>query len=247
MVQIRSRPFITKYILPVIGAEGSAIFPLGVANSIIVPDRNPTTLENRLTIAHEGLFEPGNHVLSLWFSVPALYIVVRQSEVKRVLSREKAHRHKLLPHTEIGIIVPAIIDRPIRVPRTGVVWNRIFSGWTFSNPENGGHDAESPRIATRFTINPAHSAAQRCSYERLTNSRRRLFGRFYLFLTLHDQQAAFPQLYRILGKVGTTLILRLSETRPGAEAIQTDRKANSKPSRHECRSIARESRRWRRE
>jgi len=179
--------------------------------------------------------------------VPALYIIVRQRDVKRVLAREKAQRHKFLPYIEIGIIVPAIIDRPIRVPRAGVVGNRISSGRTFSDPENGGHDTQSPGITARFTINPAHSAAERRSYKRLTNCRRRFFRSFYLFLTLHDQQAAFPQLYRILGKVSTALILRLSETRPGAEAIHTDRKASSKPSRHECRSITRESRRWRRE
>src|ERR1700756_1186172 len=77
LVQIRSWSFVTKYILPMIGAERSAVFPLGVTDPIIMPDRNPMTFKNGLAIARECLFKPRYDVLSLWFSVAGLYIIVR--------------------------------------------------------------------------------------------------------------------------------------------------------------------------
>ena len=46
LVQIRSRAFVTKNILPVIGGEWPAIFPLGVANAVIMADRDPMTFEH---------------------------------------------------------------------------------------------------------------------------------------------------------------------------------------------------------
>src|ERR1700731_2630277 len=46
LVQIRSRAFVAKNILPVISGEWSAVFPLGVANAVIMADRDPTTFEH---------------------------------------------------------------------------------------------------------------------------------------------------------------------------------------------------------
>ena len=46
LVQIRSRAFVAKNILPVIGGEWSAVFPLSVANAVIMADRDPMTFEH---------------------------------------------------------------------------------------------------------------------------------------------------------------------------------------------------------
>ena len=87
LVQIRFWPFVAKHILPVIGVEGSAIFPLCITNSITVTDRKPASFENGLTFALKGIFKPRNHVFRLGLRVTTLQIIIGQGDIERVLPR----------------------------------------------------------------------------------------------------------------------------------------------------------------
>src|SRR6266446_10264963 len=46
-IQVRFRSLALENVLEVVGAEGSAIFPLGVANAIALADRQPAVFANR--------------------------------------------------------------------------------------------------------------------------------------------------------------------------------------------------------
>jgi hypothetical protein len=50
VVAVWSGAFIAENVLPVVGAEGSNVFPLRVANFVTMPDRTPS--------AHPQLFVP---------------------------------------------------------------------------------------------------------------------------------------------------------------------------------------------
>ena len=94
-VSVRSGPFITEYILPVVRLERADIFPLRVTNLIAVPDRYPTALANGLSIAHKGTFEPGNYPWCFRLSMKVMDVVVGKCDVERILSRNKIRRHKI--------------------------------------------------------------------------------------------------------------------------------------------------------
>ena len=83
------------------------------------------TFENRLAIADKGFFKPRDHVFPFRFGVAGLYVIVRQSDIERILPREEAHRHKFLTQVEIRIVVTTVVNRPIRIPRTGVIGDGI--------------------------------------------------------------------------------------------------------------------------
>jgi hypothetical protein len=47
VIQVRFRSLVLENILEMVSAEGSAIFPLGVANTIAFADRQPVVFANR--------------------------------------------------------------------------------------------------------------------------------------------------------------------------------------------------------
>src|SRR5260370_37337633 len=118
--------FFTKYVSPVIRTEWSAIFPLGVTNFVSVLDRNPSVLENSLSIASKRLLEPGNHLGCFVFGMTALDIVVRESKVKRILARNEVDRNKISPRTRVRIIVASVavvqyLSQELRALCTGLL------------------------------------------------------------------------------------------------------------------------------
>ena len=105
----------TKHVLPVIRTEGSAIFPLGVTNFVSMMDRNPSAFENGLSIANERLLKPGNHLACFVFAVTVFDIVIRESDVERILARNEVDRDKISARTRVRVIVPSIAVIPVFV------------------------------------------------------------------------------------------------------------------------------------
>jgi hypothetical protein len=62
LIQIGSWTFVAKHVLPVIGAERSTIFPLGITNPISVSDCDPSAFKDSLPITYERLLKPGNNL-----------------------------------------------------------------------------------------------------------------------------------------------------------------------------------------
>ena len=89
---------------------------MGVTNLVSVPDRNPSVLENSLSIAGKRLLEPGDHLGCFVFGMTALDIVVRESKIKRILARNELDRNKISPRTRVRIIVASVVVVPVSVP-----------------------------------------------------------------------------------------------------------------------------------
>src|SRR5260370_41834706 len=126
--------FFTKYVSPVIRTEWSAIFPLGVTNFVSVLDRNPSVLENGLSIASNRLLEPGNHLGCFVFGMTALDIVVRESKVKRILARTEVDRNRISPRTGVRIIVSSIAVVPVFVPEAAIIGHGVIAPTPLADP-----------------------------------------------------------------------------------------------------------------
>ena len=130
-----------------IGAERPAIFPLRVADPVAAADRDPAIFADRMPLLHEGLPEPRHDDRRFRFELPVRHIVIGQRAVKRVLPRNEIDRDVVVPPRRIGVVVAAVISRPIRIPRALVIRHRIIRGRHFADPENGRDDVGLPRIA----------------------------------------------------------------------------------------------------
>src|SRR5262249_38700194 len=95
LIQIWSGTFISKHVLPMVSTERSTILPLSITNSVSVPNRNPPAFENSLAVADKRLFEPGYHLAGFVFGMTAFDIVVRESDVKRILARHEVEGNKV--------------------------------------------------------------------------------------------------------------------------------------------------------
>ena len=146
MVQVRPRPFVSENILIMIGAKRSAIFPLRVADAVAMTDRDPSDLCKRNAPAGQSLPKPRDDHRRFGFKLSVRDIVIGQRAVKRILPRDEVYRDVVVARGGIGVVVAAVIARPIRVPRTFVIRHRIISGRHFANPKNGRDDVRLPRI-----------------------------------------------------------------------------------------------------
>ena len=107
------------------------------------------------------------------------HIVVRQRKVKRVLLRNKSYWNVIPACARIRAIVSTVIRRPVKVPSTPVVGNRIVGSGLFSNPKDGRHDVRFPGV----TLD------------------RRMGTGWNKDLRLHLEQCLLPQFHRVLGEV----------------------------------------------
>src|SRR5260370_3127474 len=127
--------FFTKYVSPVIRTERSAIFPLGVTNFVSVLDRNPSVLENSLSIASKRLLEPGNHLACFVFGMTALDIVVRESKVKRILARNEVDRNKISALTRVRMVVASLPVVPVFLPGAANIGHSTIAPTSLAHPE----------------------------------------------------------------------------------------------------------------
>src|SRR6516162_1939212 len=89
LVQIWPRALVSEHVLPVIRTEGTTILPLCITNSVSVSNGDPSTLKNALTIANISISEPWNHLTRLAFGVATFHVVIRESDIKRILARHE--------------------------------------------------------------------------------------------------------------------------------------------------------------
>ena len=85
VIQVRFRSLALENVLEVVGAEGSAIFPLGVANAIALADRQPVVFAHRATRFGIGSPKPRNHQRRFRLELPVRDVIVREGEIKGIL------------------------------------------------------------------------------------------------------------------------------------------------------------------
>src|SRR2546423_15474411 len=93
MIQIRFWTFVAEHVLKMISAERTAIFPLRVTGGGPFANGDPMMPANRLSLAGVRLLEPRDHQRRFRFELAVRYIVVRQREIKWILSRNKRDRN----------------------------------------------------------------------------------------------------------------------------------------------------------
>ena len=89
VIQVRFRSLALENVLEVVGAEGSAIFPLGVANTIAFADRQPVVFAHRAARFGIGSPKPRNHQRRFRLELPVRDVVVREGAIKRILPGRK--------------------------------------------------------------------------------------------------------------------------------------------------------------
>src|SRR5438034_9517746 len=87
VIQVRFRSFILKNVLEMVGAERSAIFPLGVANATAFADCQPAVCANGAARFRLRSPEPGTHKGRFRLELPVCDVVVGESAIKRILPR----------------------------------------------------------------------------------------------------------------------------------------------------------------
>ncbi len=146
MIEIRFGTLIAENVLKMVRAKRTAVFPLRITGPISFTNGNPAI--SGIPIRQGplySLFKPRNHQRGFRLELTMSDVVVRQRTVKWVQLRNKCHRNVISPRARLGIIISAIIRRPIKVPGTFVVWNWIIASGLFSNPKHRGHDIGLPR------------------------------------------------------------------------------------------------------
>lgn len=146
-IQVGFRLLFAKDILPVIGAEGTAIAPLGVADfSGSIAHGHPSIATDRLAVFGIDLLKPGDHESRFGLRRPARDVVVGQGYVEGILTGNEFHREEVAPRCRIRVVIATKVVRPICIPRTASIVGKVVSSGWFTDPKNGGHDAGSPRI-----------------------------------------------------------------------------------------------------
>src|SRR4051794_41187793 len=129
-----------------IRAKRPRVLPLRVRDTVSVTDRNPAPFAGRNGRPLVSFLEPRNDVRCLRPMSLARLVVVRQRDVKRILSRSERGRNVAAPIAFVGIVESAVVLRPIFVPRTGLVRHGIVRRRLLPNPEDRRDDLLLPRI-----------------------------------------------------------------------------------------------------
>src|SRR6516162_5706131 len=143
VVSVWAEPLNAKDVLPMVGLEGSRIFPLSITNTPPVPYRHPVTFANRPAIVNEAAFEPGDHLGSLRLCVVIIHVIVRQSYIKEVLFGYKGSRNKT--RSLYRIIRPSVVIDPIYIPGALGIRNRVAYARLFSHPKHSHRNLILPR------------------------------------------------------------------------------------------------------
>ena len=146
LVEIGQRSLRPEHILPVVRAEGPAIFPLRIGLATLVTDDNPTTFAHRLPRLHKRLAEPRNHPRRFGLGFSPGHVVVRKGDVKWILPGNKTRRNVTPAITRVRIVVSTEIVRPADIPGTFAVRHGVVLRWLFSHPKHGRHNVVLPRI-----------------------------------------------------------------------------------------------------
>src|SRR4029453_3879746 len=102
-----------------------------------------------MSLLHKGLSKPWDNNRRFGLKLSVRDIVIRERAVKRVLPRDEIYWHVVVSPGRIGVVVTAVIARPLRVPGTLVIRNGIIRGRHFADPKNGCDNVRFPRITGR--------------------------------------------------------------------------------------------------
>src|SRR5215467_11635175 len=127
MVKIWLGTLISENVLKMIRAKRSAIFPLRIASAVALSYGYPVVPANGLSRSRVSLLKPWNYKRCFWFELTVCHVVVWESKVKWILARNECNRNITAASRRIGIIETAVVVRPIGIPRTSVVRNRIVA------------------------------------------------------------------------------------------------------------------------
>src|SRR6516225_5959070 len=107
---------------------------------LAVPDRQPTTLADRLAIPNERILEPRDDQTRLWPGMSLGYVVVGESGIKWVLHRSETR-------SLAGIIAAAVVANPLQIPGALRIRNWIPRGRLLSDPEHRRRNVIFPGIS----------------------------------------------------------------------------------------------------
>ena len=139
--------FISKNILPVVGSEGTAVLPLGIADALVGDDLDPPPLADCLARAGAVAFKPGNGAGGFRFvSLVVDAVVVGQGDVERIEFGSETFWNIAASEGPVRIVVAAVVLLPVLIPRGLVIGGGIVLGRLFANPEDRGGDEFLPVV-----------------------------------------------------------------------------------------------------
>ena len=144
-VHIRFWPVISEYIFPMIGPKWTAILPLGVNRAGAMADRHPVTMANGFALSCKTRLEPRDDERRFRLHMAIAYVVVRKSDIERILTRDKPGGNVPAPIARIRGIVTAISLCPMIIPCANAIGSGILFCGGFSHPKRRGHDSAFPR------------------------------------------------------------------------------------------------------
>jgi hypothetical protein len=145
-IEIKSRTFIAKNVLPVIGTERSCVLPLRVSRAIAFADGDLSVFARRGGRALIRFFKPRYNAWRFEPMTCACLIVVRKRTIKWVLSRREFYRDVVASVGRIRVVKTAVIFRPLFVPRACAIWDGIISARLFADPKDSCYDTFFPGI-----------------------------------------------------------------------------------------------------
>ena len=133
--------------MPVGRSEGTAIFPLGVADFFVGDDLDPAAFADGLAGAGAVAFEPRNDTGGFAFVRFVIHtVVVRQRDVEGIELWSKGPGDVAAAGRGVGIVVSAVVLLPILIPRGFVVGSGVILGRFFADPKDGGGNELLPVI-----------------------------------------------------------------------------------------------------
>ena len=141
------RLFISKNILPVVGGEGAAVLPLGVADALVGDDLDPPSLADCLARAGTVVFKPGNGAGGFRFvGLVVDTVVVGQGDVEWIEPGSEAFWDIAASGGRVRIVVAAVVLLPVLIPGGFVIGGGIVLGRLLANPEDRGGDEFLPVV-----------------------------------------------------------------------------------------------------
>ena len=149
LVQIWPRALVSEHVLPVVRTEGTAILPLCITDSVSVSNGDPSPLKNALTVTNISVSEPRNHLARLAFGTATFHVVIRESDIKRILARHEIDRDIISARDGVRVVIAAVAVVPIAVPGASIIGDGIVAAGPFTDPEDCRDNPEFPWVTAR--------------------------------------------------------------------------------------------------
>ena len=145
--------FISKNIFPVVGGEGAAVLPLGVADALVGDDLDPPSLTDCVARAGTVAFKPWNDAGGFRFvGLVVDAVVVGQGDVEWIESGSEVFWDIAASEGRVRIVVAAVVLLPVLIPGGFVIGGGIVLGRFFANPEDRGGDELLPVVLALLVL-----------------------------------------------------------------------------------------------